>query len=376
MNREEFSKLFDLTGRVAIVTGGTRRHRPLTGRRPRLCRVPRWSWRAARPTSCAETEAHLTAMGGEALGVATHMGDLDALQALVDTTVERFGGIDIMMNNAANALTQPLGEFTVEAWNKSYDVNLRGPVFLVQYALPYLKASEHAAVVNVISAGAFLASTQQSMYGGAKAALMAFTRAQARRVGAVRDPGQRARAGNHRHRHGAQQPARGAGAHGRGEPDEAGRARRRDDRPGHVPRVRRRQLHDRTGRARRRRHGPSLVTRGNGASDGGKKRRTIMTVVDEAVRGVRGVRRTGRGAGSRARTAQPAADAGPTPSSTSPDRHPAVRARRDRGVRRRVLRPRGRRRLLRRRGQYDERSGGDDHDGRALRRLLQGHDRA
>ena len=65
--------------------------------------------------------------------------------------------------------TQPLGEFTLEAWNKSYDVNLRGPVFLVQYALPHLKASEHAAVVNVISAGAFLASTQQSMYAGAKA---------------------------------------------------------------------------------------------------------------------------------------------------------------------------------------------------------------
>jgi NAD(P)-dependent dehydrogenase (short-subunit alcohol dehydrogenase family) len=118
-------------------------------------------------------------MGGEALGVATHMGDLDALQALVDATVERFGQIDIVINNAANALTQPLGEFTLDAWNKSYDVNLRGPVFLVQYALPYLKASPHAAVVNVISAGAFLASVQQSMYGGAKAALMAFTRAQA-----------------------------------------------------------------------------------------------------------------------------------------------------------------------------------------------------
>ena len=66
--------------------------------------APRWSSRAARPTRCAETEAHLTAMGGEALGVPTHMGDLDALQALVDTTVERFGGIDIVVNNAANAL--------------------------------------------------------------------------------------------------------------------------------------------------------------------------------------------------------------------------------------------------------------------------------
>ena len=54
-------------------------------------------------------------------------------------TVDRFGGIDIVVNNAANALTQPLGQFTPEAWQKSFDVNLRGPVFLVQEALPYLE---------------------------------------------------------------------------------------------------------------------------------------------------------------------------------------------------------------------------------------------
>jgi NAD(P)-dependent dehydrogenase (short-subunit alcohol dehydrogenase family) len=178
VNREEFSKLFDLSGRVAIVTGGTRGiGRSLA--EGLVCAGAKVVVASRKEDACAETEAHLVEMGGEALGVATHMGDLDALQALVDATVARFGGIDIVINNAANALTQPLGEFTLDAWNKSYDVNLRGPVFLVQYALPYLKASEHAAVVNVISAGAFLASTQQSMYGGAKAALMAFTRAQA-----------------------------------------------------------------------------------------------------------------------------------------------------------------------------------------------------
>jgi NAD(P)-dependent dehydrogenase (short-subunit alcohol dehydrogenase family) len=72
-----------------------------------------------------------------------------------------------------------LGQFTAEAWQKSFDVNLRGPVFLVQAALPHLERSEHAAIVNVISAGAFLFSANVAMYGAGKAALMSFTRSMA-----------------------------------------------------------------------------------------------------------------------------------------------------------------------------------------------------
>jgi NAD(P)-dependent dehydrogenase (short-subunit alcohol dehydrogenase family) len=76
-------------------------------------------------------------------------------------------------------LTQPLGQFTPEAWAKSFDVNLRGPVFLVQHALPYLEQSAHAAIVNVISAGAFLFSANVAMYASAKAGMLEFTRAMA-----------------------------------------------------------------------------------------------------------------------------------------------------------------------------------------------------
>jgi NAD(P)-dependent dehydrogenase (short-subunit alcohol dehydrogenase family) len=178
MDRAKLGQLFDLSGRVAIVTGGTRG----IGRAVAEGFVSAGAGvvvASRKADACAETEAHLRAMGGDALGVATHMGELDALQALVDATVERFGRLDIVVNNAANALAQPLGQFTPEAWAKSFDVNMRGPVFLVQDALPHLEASGHGAIVNVISAGAFLFSADVAMYAAAKAAMMSFTRAMA-----------------------------------------------------------------------------------------------------------------------------------------------------------------------------------------------------
>ena len=179
MDRENLATLFDLTGRVAVVTGGTRgigrsiaEGYVLAGAKVVVA--------SRKADACAETQAHLESMGGEALGVATHMGDLDAVQALVDATVDRFGRLDIVVNNAANALTQPLGQFTPEAWEKSFGVNLRGPIFLIQAALPYLKESPCAAIVNVLSAGAFIPSANVSMYSAAKAGMHAFTRAMAR----------------------------------------------------------------------------------------------------------------------------------------------------------------------------------------------------
>jgi NAD(P)-dependent dehydrogenase (short-subunit alcohol dehydrogenase family) len=84
--------------------------------------------------------------------------------------------LDILINNAANGLTQPIAAITLDAWEKSYAVNLRGPVFLAKAAYPHLVASPHAAVVNVLSVGGITYSPSMAMYSGAKAALLAFTR--------------------------------------------------------------------------------------------------------------------------------------------------------------------------------------------------------
>ncbi|TDC85697.1 glucose 1-dehydrogenase [Actinomadura sp. 7K507] len=178
MDAERLRSLFDLSGRVAIVTGGTRG----------IGRAMAEGFVAAgasvvvasrKPEACTETEAHLKAMGGSALGVPTHLGDLDSLDNLVTRTIDTFGRLDILVNNAANPLAQPLGSLTPEAFAKSQEVNVRGPVFLVQRALDHLTESPCASVVNVISAGAFMFSPYVSMYAASKASMMAYTRSMA-----------------------------------------------------------------------------------------------------------------------------------------------------------------------------------------------------
>ena len=178
MNAEKLRSLFDMTGRVVIVTGATRGiGRALAeGYVAAGAKVVVTSRRAA---ACDETAKHLRGMGGEAIAVPCHVGDLDALRELALRTVDAFGAIDVVVNNAANALALPHGEYTPDAWAKSLDVNLRGPVFLVQEALPHLKRSEHAAVLNVVSGAAFLYASTISLYAAGKAALVSATKTMA-----------------------------------------------------------------------------------------------------------------------------------------------------------------------------------------------------
>jgi NAD(P)-dependent dehydrogenase (short-subunit alcohol dehydrogenase family) len=171
MDRDRLHRLFDLSGRTAIVTGGTRGiGRAIAG--GLVAAGANVAVASRKADACAQAAGEL---GDRAIGVPTHMGDLDAIDNLVARTTETFGGIDIVDNNAANALAQWIGELTPDGWQKAHDVNVRGPVFLVQAALPQLERSEHAAIVNVISVGAFMYNVRTGMYAGAKAALWAWT---------------------------------------------------------------------------------------------------------------------------------------------------------------------------------------------------------
>src|SRR5882672_7817755 len=108
MDRSAFDRLFDMTGQTVIVTGGTRgiglalaEGFVLAGANVVVA--------SRKADACEEAATHLRDLGGQAIGVSAHAGSLDDLDLVVERTVAEFGGIDVVVNNAANALTQPLG---------------------------------------------------------------------------------------------------------------------------------------------------------------------------------------------------------------------------------------------------------------------------
>ena len=121
----DVSRLFRLDGRVALITGGTRGiGRAIAegfGRAGARVVVA-----SRKHEACEETEGALRSAGIDAAGIACHMGSLEDVRAVVAATAERFGAIDVVVNNAANALTEPIGAFTEAGVTKSWDVNVKG----------------------------------------------------------------------------------------------------------------------------------------------------------------------------------------------------------------------------------------------------------
>lgn len=170
--------LFRLDGRTAIVTGGTRGiGRAIAGG---LAEAGASVTVASRDAdACRQTADELRRAGHDALGHPCHMASSDDIDAVVAATVERWGGVDIVVNNAATGVSEPLGAITSPGFAKSFDVNVRGPMLLLQAAVPHLKESSHASVVNVVSAGAWLFLAPVAVYSASKAALVSFTRSAA-----------------------------------------------------------------------------------------------------------------------------------------------------------------------------------------------------
>lgn len=174
--------LFDLTGRVAIVTGSSRGlGRAIAGGLARAGASVVISSRKL--DACVEAAREIEADGGIAFPLATNMSDPAAGRQLVDATVERFGRLDIVVNNAATVLDRPLDRVDVDTFNGAFGTNLLSPLLLVEAAKEHLAASGHGAIINILSIAMVRATPDRYYYPPIKAALAQATRSLAAELG-------------------------------------------------------------------------------------------------------------------------------------------------------------------------------------------------
>lgn len=131
-----------------------------------------------------QVEEKITRQGGKAESVACHMGQLSQIDALFNEVRQRHGKLNILVNNAA---TNPyFGEMMgvdEGAYDKTFDVNLKGPFFMIQKATQLMANSGGGAIVNVASVNGVRPAPFQGVYSMSKAAMISMTKAFAKELG-------------------------------------------------------------------------------------------------------------------------------------------------------------------------------------------------
>ena len=123
--------------------------------------------------------------GLEAIAIAANMGNVEEAQNLIDQTVDAYGGIDIIINNAAaNPVFGPIQNTEERAFDKILDVNLKGPFELCKKAYPILKQRGGGSIINISSIGGLTPEHGIGIYSVSKAGLINLTKAMAQDWGA------------------------------------------------------------------------------------------------------------------------------------------------------------------------------------------------
>jgi dehydrogenase/reductase SDR family protein 4 len=168
--------MFDLNGKVAIVTGSTRG----IGRA-----IAEFYAKAGakvvissrKKEACEEVAAEMRQAGYDVLSVPCHVGRKEDLQNLVDRTIEKWGRLDILVCNAAtNPVYGPMSQLSDDAWDKIMETNVRGTFWLCNMALPHIEKAGGGSVILLSSIAALRANTVIGAYGISKAAEIGLTR--------------------------------------------------------------------------------------------------------------------------------------------------------------------------------------------------------
>jgi NAD(P)-dependent dehydrogenase (short-subunit alcohol dehydrogenase family) len=176
MARTPIADRYDLTGRVAVVTGGSRGigraiAQALAEARADVVIASR------KLDACEAVAAALRAgTGRRAAAIACHAGRWADCDALITSTLDQFGRLDVLVNNAGMSPTyETLDRVSEELWDKTVAVNLKGPFRIAVLAATQMAAGSGGSIINIGKAGSLMASVNELPYACAKAGLNALT---------------------------------------------------------------------------------------------------------------------------------------------------------------------------------------------------------
>ena len=167
-----------LQGKVAIVTGGG------SGIGGGISRV---FAREGAAVAIAEVDAaigneavaEIRAHGGRAIFVKTDVSKEDEIRAAIDRTVEEFGGINILVNNAGVGIAKTVEESSIGEWERLIGINVRSAFLTIQYAIPHMRARGGGSIINIGSLFALRAAPTYAIYHATKGALRSLTKSTA-----------------------------------------------------------------------------------------------------------------------------------------------------------------------------------------------------
>lgn len=172
--------LTDFTGRVAIVTGAARGlgYAAVTRLHERGATV------AINIRDARRAEVAAKSLGDRALAVPGDITEPGVPEEIVRKTLDRFGRVDILVNNAAYARSTRFAELTPEEWREAIEVNLTAPFLLMKAVLPAMTAQKYGRIVNISSvAGRMVSTLGGPHYTATKTGLLGLTRAAASELG-------------------------------------------------------------------------------------------------------------------------------------------------------------------------------------------------
>ena len=170
----------DFTGRVAIITGAARG----LGRAAAARLHERGASVAVNVRDAARARQLARDIGERALAVPADVAAPGGPESIVTHTLDRFGRIDILINNAALPLTTRFERISAREWRDALEVNLTAPFLLMQAVVPAMKAQRYGRIVNISStAGRMVSTLGGAHYTTSKTGLLGLTRAAAKELG-------------------------------------------------------------------------------------------------------------------------------------------------------------------------------------------------